>query len=375
VHWSWVFSRVDVINFYCMNFLEKLYDANNSLSMLLLEAKPIAEEYDDKSLIDLINNEISGYEIADEIPEYRKIRAEIVADISNVYGQEYFKEKFVDFSLLSKKVGLDLEIAYCPDGIAFLENAIKLLTKSTALKQIPQNLVKMLDETFHFNNPELHITKAYYKMPTASVKYILEKVRQDLIISFQKLSKGKKKSDFVLEGSIEAKFSKTIFVTYAWENDLFNSQIISFVNFLRQLGFDASMDRKKSQEESSLNLNRMMVEGIQNSDKVIVVLTEKYREKADRFEGGVGMEYQLILEGIKKNLNKYILVSFGNAAIESIVPTGLKGRIILDLKKDQDENNFNELTAKIKEENIIEFTNVSMQEVLVNKHTIEPFKL
>lgn len=358
-----------------MKFLEKLYDANNSLSMLLLEAKSIAEEYDDKSLIDFINNEINGYKVEDEIPEYRKIRSQIVADIIDVYGQERFKEKVIDFSLLSEKVGFDLEISYSPDGISFLENAIKALTTSTAIKPIPKQLVKMLDETFHFNNHQLHITSAYHKIPTPSLKYILEKVRQDLIISFQKLYKNNKKSEFKIENSQEAILSKTVFVTYAWENDLFNSQIISFVNFLRERGFDASMDRKKSQEESSLNLNKMIVEGIQNSDKVIVVLTEKYREKADKFEDGVGMEYQLILEDIKKNKNKYILVSFGNAVIESITPTGLKGRIVLDLKKDQDENEFNELIAKIKEENILEFADVNMQEISVNKTIVKPFKL
>lgn len=160
-----------------MRFLDKLYDPNNSLSMLLLEAKSIAEEHDDKSLIDFIYNEINGYKVGDEIPEYRKIRSQIVADISDVYGQEQYKEKVVDFALLSEKVGFDLEISYSPDEISFLENAINALTKNTAIKAIPKQLVKMLDETFHFNNPQLHITNAYYKIPSASLKYILERVR------------------------------------------------------------------------------------------------------------------------------------------------------------------------------------------------------
>jgi hypothetical protein len=358
-----------------MKFLQKLYDTNNSLSMLLLEARSIADEYVVKELIDFINNEIEGYKVNDEIPEYRKIRSQIAADIIDVYGQERFKERVVDFSILSEKVGFDLDISYSPDGISFLENAIKGLTKSTAIKPIPRQLVKMLDETFHFNNPQLHITSAYHKIPTASLKYILEKVRQDLIISFQKLSKKEMNKGLPNESTPETKLSKTVFVTYAWESDLFNTQIISFVNFLRERGFDASMDRKRSQEETSLNLNKMMVEGIHNSDKVIVILTEKYREKADKFEGGVGMEYQLILEDIKKSTNKYILVSFGTATIENITPAGLKGRLVLDLKKDQDENDFNELISKIKEENIVDFVDVNIEEIAVKKVIVKPFKL
>ena len=78
---------------------------------------------------------------------------------------------------------------------------------------------------------------------------------------------------------------------------------------------------------------KMMVQQIQNNNKVIVVLTDQYQEKADKFEGRVGMEYQLVLEDINKNKNKYILVLFGKSLIENITPIGLKGRIVLDLKK------------------------------------------
>ena len=39
------------------------------------------------------------------------------------------------------------------------------------------------------------------------------------------------------------------------------------------------------------------------------------------------------------------------------------------------KNNFNELIAKIKEENIIEFADVSAEEISVNKIVVNPFKL
>ena len=358
-----------------MNFLDKLYNSSASLSILLLEAKSIAEEYDDNGLLDFINREIEGYKAGDEMPEYRKIKSQIVADIQDVYGHEHFREKVIDFSLLSEKLGFDLEVSYSPDGISFLETMIKDLTKTTAIKPIPTQLVKMLDETFHYNNPQLHITKAYHKIPTASLRYILEKVRQDLILSFQKLSKLKKDSIQPIQTVPDTKLLKSVFITYAWEDENFNSQIVSFVNFLRTKGFDAFMDRKKTQEENSINLNKMMIEGIQNSDKVIVVLTERYKEKADKFEGGVGVEYQMVLEDIKVQKNKYILTSFGNKRIEDITPVGLKGRLVLDLKKDQDENNFNELFSRLKEENTLVFVDVNVEEIKVEKIEIKPFKL
>ena len=66
---------------------------------------------------------------------------------------------------------------------------------------------------------------------------------------------------------------------------------------------------------------------------------------------------------------------FGKNQRIEVTPTVIAGIDILDLKKDQDENNFNLLFAKIKEENIIEFSEVSKEEVLIKKTEIKPFKL
>ncbi len=168
---------------------------------------------------------------------------------------------------------------------------------------------------------------------------------------------------------------KKIFVTYAWSDEVFNTKVISFVDFLRKNGFDATLDRKKSQESVAINFNKMMIDGIMNSDKVIVVLNKKYKERAEKFIGGVDIEFQIIFEDRKANPNKYIFVSFEDENIKDISPLAIGGTEILNLKKDQDDNNFNILFSKIKEEQIINFSNIHDEEVEVNKTNIQPFKL
>lgn len=362
-----------------VEFLKKLYNTENTLSLLLLEAKDIAEKNDDKELLSYIDKEIDGYKIEDGIPEYRKINAEIVCDIKDVYGQLVFKEKSIDFKILSDKVGFDLEIAYLPDGISFIETSLKNLTQDTSIKPIPKELVKMLDKTFHHNNRGLHLVAAYHKLPTATIEYVLVKVRQNLIQSFQKLNRKTDISSksIIIEGqdSTIKNPITSVFVTYAWNDDEFNSLVISFVEFLRNNNFDASMDRKKSQEETAINFNQMMIEGILNNDKVIVILSEKYKERADKFEGGVGTEFKIILEDMKKNKNKYIFSSFGNSKREDITPFALNGTDILNLKDDQDNHKFNNLFSKLKEESILQFSDVSENEVVIKKNEIKPFKL
>lgn len=134
------------------------------------------------------------------------------------------------------------------------------------------------------------------------------------------------------------------------------------------------MDRKNSQQETAINFNKLMVDGIQNSDKVIVVLSKKYKEKADKFEGGVWQELNMIIEDMKQKKNKYIFTYFGYDDREVITPTVIAGLDILNLKKDQD-NKFNSLFAKIKEENIIEFSDVNEKEIEITKIEIKPFEL
>jgi len=353
--------------------IKKLLSGEGKLSLLLLEAKKFAENSKDEKFIEFIDNELNGY-AGKEIPEYRRINAEIVGDIQDAFGQLVARQYPLDFSKISDQIGFNISNTVSPDGISFIENNLQSLSEAIVLKQIPPQLVSMLNDILEHNNPGVKLVAAYHRFGKASIQYILDKVRQELILGLRKIQNSQKLLKSFRMPSIDLDKSISVFVTYAWSGEEFNDMIISFVDFLRQKGYDATMDRKKTQDETSTNFNRMIVEGIQNSDKVIIVLTETYKKKADAFEEGVGMEYQLILEDIKTKKNKYIFVSFGGVKFENITPTGIKGRDILDLKKDQD-NKFNSLISKLNSQNIIEFSDVSESVAKVKKKKIKPFRL
>lgn len=153
---------------------------------------------------------------------------------------------------------------------------------------------------------------------------------------------------------------------------------ISFVEFLRNNGYDARMDKLESQKHTAINLSKMMHDGIYNSDKVILILTEKYKIKADRLEGGVGEEIKIIQDEIARIENKYILVSFtplDSNVISRIIPSALAGREVVDLKRDQDQNNFNILFSKLSSEPILIFSNVANGEPVIKKQDIPKFEL
>lgn len=121
-----------------------------------------------------------------------------------------------------------------------------------------------------------------------------------------------------------------VFVTYSWEKEAHNTQVLSLTNHLRQQGFEANNDLLLGQGQGSIGLDRMMVEQLTNSDKVVVVLSEGYAKKANGFQGGVGMEYEFIISDIKAHPEKYILVAL-QPYKASLLPSGFASRMVLDL--------------------------------------------
>lgn len=160
-----------------------------------------------------------------------------------------------------------------------------------------------------------------------------------------------------------------IFISYAWENELHKDKVISFCEFLRKdCGYIAEMDRLLSQEKSAIHFPEMMHKGITNTDKVIIILSPKYKEKAEAFLGGVGEEYRLIITDISSNPNKYILISFDGIK-DDFIPLGLKGRNIIDFSISYSEA-CNKLIAILENDPEIEFSEVSKETVSVNKKVI-----
>lgn len=170
---------------------------------------------------------------------------------------------------------------------------------------------------------------------------------------------------------------KKIFVSYSWDSKEHKIQVLSFVAFLRDNGFNVTLDEEIMQTETSAHLNKMMVSNIQFSDKIIIILTQGYKNKADSDTGGVGTEYGYILNEITDREDKYILVSFqslSSSVIDEIVPFGLKGREIVDLKDDE-KNEFRKLFSKLTNQRLFSLPPVAEKETVIIEEEIPKFTL
>lgn len=127
-----------------------------------------------------------------------------------------------------------------------------------------------------------------------------------------------------------------VFISYSWDNPDHEQKVLDLTNHLRRKGFDAVIDKMISQQKTAVNFVRMMHQALSEHPKVIVVLSEGYKKKAESFSGGVGEEYEILINDIKKSERKYILASFEGRG-DDIVPLGLKGRDVIDLSKPGEE--------------------------------------
>lgn len=138
-----------------------------------------------------------------------------------------------------------------------------------------------------------------------------------------------------------------VFVSYSWINEKPDFFVLELVERLRNEGINATCDVMFIQDKSSINFVQMMAEQLLNSDKVIIILSEAYKEKADSFKGGVGQEYRYIINDITNNENKYILVS-KTTNFNSVLPDFLKGRQTIYVTEEKiKEGNIDELLHKL----------------------------
>ena len=135
-----------------------------------------------------------------------------------------------------------------------------------------------------------------------------------------------------------------IFISYAFDGTKENEDIIdSLREQLRKSGFEA--EHYKSGILKNRDLDTLMKKFMINSDKIIVVLSQSYKEKADKGKGGVWREYQMIQNDIQENEEKYIFVTIDSYDSATMHPCDLGNKWVIE--KIRTRKGFNQLLSFI----------------------------
>ncbi|MCQ6960019.1 toll/interleukin-1 receptor domain-containing protein [Mucilaginibacter aquariorum] len=145
--------------------------------------------------------------------------------------------------------------------------------------------------------------------------------------------------------------SPKVFISYSWTTPTHEDWVINLSERLMSDGVDVTIDKwnlKEGQDKYSFMESMVTSPDI---SRVLIILDEKYAEKANGRNGGVGTETQIISPQIYSNVSqeKFIpIVSERDSIGEPFLPTYLEGRIYIDLSSlDFFEENYEKLLRNI----------------------------
>lgn len=132
--------------------------------------------------------------------------------------------------------------------------------------------------------------------------------------------------------NIDNAFKKKIFISYVHEDQEHNDWVYRLANDLKG-EFDVIID---TDLRVGAEISRFMETSVRDSDKVILILTPEYKDRADGRKNGVGMETSMISAEIYGNQDKIKFIPIvRKGTFKTSYPTYLGMRNGLDMTKNE----------------------------------------
>jgi hypothetical protein len=133
-----------------------------------------------------------------------------------------------------------------------------------------------------------------------------------------------------------------VFISYSHDSQEHKQWVLEFATRLRNSGVDAILDQWDLQPGD--DLPHFMERNLASSERVLMVCTERYVEKANSGSGGVGYEKMIITADLLKTIGSKKVIPIIRQAGTHETPIFLKTKLFLDFsRKDQSEYAFDEL--------------------------------
>lgn len=127
-----------------------------------------------------------------------------------------------------------------------------------------------------------------------------------------------------------------VFISYTWDDDSHKDWVRKLTDdLITQGGLDVQLDQYEL--VAGKDMNHFMERGVEEADKVLIILTEKYKEKADQKQGGTGFEYSMISNGLyqlQASNNKFIPI-LRKGDLKTSAPTYVQTKVYLPMIKDE----------------------------------------
>lgn len=136
------------------------------------------------------------------------------------------------------------------------------------------------------------------------------------------------------------------FISYSHDSQEHKLWVLQLASRLRDNGVDAILDQWDIGPGG--DLPDFMEQGIANSDRVLMICTDRYVEKANRGTGGVGYEKMIVTADLLRQIGSTRVIPLIRQSGLIVLPTFLSSKLYIDLSHEDDfETGFDQLLREL----------------------------
>lgn len=137
-----------------------------------------------------------------------------------------------------------------------------------------------------------------------------------------------------------------VFVSYSHDSQAHKKWVLEFATRLRNVGVDAVLDQWDLGPGD--DIPHFMERNLATADRVLMICTPNYVDKANAGAGGVGYEKMIVTAELMRTIDSNKVIPIIRQDGGHAVPTFLKSKLYLDFsREDQFEESFDDLTRSI----------------------------
>lgn len=284
------------INMSVEELLQKLIMREISLSQCLMLCKVKYKDSLSETSYHWICNELEHYDDPLSLPDYRILDCALKLKYTSYNLGTQIEE--LDTSFINKQMN-DINKPYASpnkmlvrQGIESIENSINTMHENVQMI-LPKELMEMTMKYYTYPSG-CRIEQMFQECRVEQIKNIIPCVRNRLInileteVLHSSLNHCAQKKTFA---------RKKVFISYGWDNPAHRDWVQNLAQMLSKY-FEVIVDEKLP---LGGDLNVFMEQMIKNADRVLLILTPKYKEKADTRQNGVGYESVIISSELYKD--------------------------------------------------------------------------
>ncbi len=164
-----------------MSLIKKIQDSAvdsaSNISMLLRQCKVLAFRLENEDLKKWVDQELNGYDSADDLPSYRIIHTNSKGHFVGAFGRE-LKNGEIPLSCIDERFRDDLSKAYCTQPISAYEALISSSKGTNFHEQWPADLVAVYADKFYQG---MNCLSAWKEIPYGAVVSLVDVVKNRIL--------------------------------------------------------------------------------------------------------------------------------------------------------------------------------------------------